>query len=85
MSIFYPGTDVHDGATIIKDGVIRYASVFFKNISGDDFAEHYGARHRAAMGLSKETDAFCIVVSEETGNISFARNGKLTCYQRKRC
>ena len=77
MSIFYPGTKVHDGATIIKDGIIKYSSVFFKNISGDDFAEHYGARHRAAMGLSKETDAFCIVVSEESGNISFAIDGKL--------
>ena len=77
LTIFYPGTKVHDGATIIKDGVIKYSSVFFKNISGDDFAEHYGARHRAAMGLSKTTDGFCIVVSEESGNISFAVDGKL--------
>ena len=78
MSIFYPGTEVHDGATIIKDGIIKYSSVFLQNIASDSFDEHYGARHRAAMGLSKQTDAFCIVVSEETGNISFAIDGKLT-------
>lgn len=77
MSIFYPGTKVHDGATIIKNGIIKYSSVFFKNISNDIFTEHYGARHRAAMKLSKETDAFCIIVSEESGNISFAIDGKL--------
>lgn len=77
MSIFYPGTKVHDGACVIKDGIIKYASVFFKNVSSDNFAEHYGARHRTAMGLSKDTGAICIVVSEETGNISFAIDGKL--------
>ena len=83
MSIFYPGTKVHDGACVVKDGIIKYASVFFKNVSSDNFAEHYGARHRTAMGLSKDTDAFCIVVSEETGNISFAIDGKLTVINAK--
>lgn len=77
MTIFYPGTQLHDGAIIIKDGIIKYASVFYQNISSDDFDEHYGARHRAAMGVSKDTDAVVIVVSEETGRISFAVDGKL--------
>ena len=77
MTIFYPGTAVHDGAIIIKDGVIKYASVFYENISSDNFAEHYGARHRSAMGISKDTDAVVIVVSEETGRISFAVDGEL--------
>ncbi|HOJ45014.1 MAG TPA: diadenylate cyclase CdaA [Bacilli bacterium] len=76
MTIFYPGTRLHDGAVVIRDNMIIAASVYFppttKPLSGK-----YGSRHRAALGISEVSDAVVIVVSEETGRISIAYNGEL--------
>ena len=75
-TIFYPGTRLHDGAVVIRDANIVAASVFYTPTT-KPFAGKYGSRHRAALGISEISDAVTIVVSEETGRISFAVNGEL--------
>lgn len=76
LTIFYPGTRLHDGAVVIHGNEIVAASVFFTPTT-KPFAGKYGSRHRAAIGISEICDAVTIVVSEETGRISFAVNGQL--------
>lgn len=75
-TIFYEGTTLHDGACIIRNGIIEAASVYYtpttKALNGK-----YGARHRASLGISEVTDSITVVVSEETGRVSFAINGEL--------
>src|SRR5690554_117401 len=76
-SIFVTTTPLHDGAVIIQGGSIACASAYFPTTSLD-LPPRYGARHRAAIGVSEITDSITIVISEETGTISVAENGKLT-------
>ena len=76
LTIFYPGTRLHDGAVVIHGNEIVAASVFFTPTT-KPFAGKYGSRHRAAIGVSEVSDAVTVVVSEETGRISFAVNGDL--------
>ena len=76
ITIFYPGTRLHDGAVVIHGNEIVAASVFFTPTT-KAFAGKYGSRHRAAIGISEISDAITVVVSEETGRISFAVNGLL--------
>lgn len=76
-SIFVVGTPLHDGAVIIQGDKIACASAYFPPTTFD-FPSSYGARHRAAIGISEITDSISIVVSEETGKISIAEDGKLT-------
>ena len=79
-TIFYNGTPLHDGGVIIKDGVIVAASCVFplcENRSPEQRLGH-GMRHQAAIGLSEQSDALVLVVSEETGNVSVAMDGRLT-------
>ena len=76
LTIFYPGTRLHDGAVVIHGNEIIAASVFFTPTT-KPFAGKYGSRHRAAIGISEVSDAVTVVVSEETGRISFAVNGDL--------
>ena len=75
-TIFYPGTRLHDGAVVIRDNMIVAASVFYTPTT-KPFAGKYGSRHRAAIGISEISDSITVVVSEETGRISFAVNGQL--------
>lgn len=75
-SIFVPGTPLHDGAVIIQGDKIACASAYFPPTT-IDFPSSYGARHRAAIGISEITDSISIVISEETGTISIAEGGKL--------
>lgn len=75
-SIFFEGTPLHDGAMIIRDGRIACAAAFFPP-TAKDLSSMYGARHRAAIGISEVSDSLTIVVSEETGTISFASQGQL--------
>lgn len=75
-TIFYEGTPLHDGATIIKNDKI-VASACFYPPTNKEIPSQYGARHRAAIGISEITDSLTVVVSEETGNISFAIDGEL--------
>lgn len=75
-TIFYEGTRLHDGAIVIRGTTIVAASVFFKSTTKTLIGK-YGARHRAALGISEYTDSFTVIVSEETGRISIAYNGAL--------
>ena len=76
LTIFYNGTRLHDGAVVIHGNEIVSAAVFFTPTT-EPFAGKYGSRHRAAIGISEISDAITVVVSEETGRISFAVNGGL--------
>lgn len=78
-SIFQYGTPLHDGAVIIQGVKIACAAAYFPPTS-KELPTSYGARHRAAVGISEITDSITIIVSEETGNISIAQNGTLTVY-----
>lgn len=77
VSIFYPGTPLHDGGVIISEDRIAAAGCVFPLTQSDDLSHDLGTRHRAAIGLTEETDTVVIVVSEETGMISIAYNGRL--------
>jgi diadenylate cyclase len=76
-SIFYPGNPLHDGACIIRDDVVLAAACILPLTQNDSLPRTVGTRHRAALGLSETTDALIIVVSEETGNVSLAREGTM--------
>lgn len=76
-NIFFNNAPLHDGAVIIRSGRICAAGCFLPLSTQDDINKDLGTRHRAALGLSEISDAIVIVVSEETGTISLAMNGKL--------
>ena len=78
-NIFYPKTPLHDGAVIMRDGMILAAACFLPKPQKEELVnKKLGSRHRAAIGMSENSDAVVIVVSEETGQISVAMNGVLT-------
>ena len=77
VNIFVPNTPLHDGAVIISGNKLVAGACILPLASNKDIAKELGTRHRAALGISKESDAVAIVVSEETGKISLARNGVL--------
>jgi diadenylate cyclase len=76
-TIFFPNNAIHDGGVIIKGGRITHAACIFPLTQRQDLNKSLGTRHRAAIGLSEETDAVVVVVSEETGAISYAYKGEL--------
>ncbi len=77
VNIFVPNTPLHDGAVIISENKIQAAACILPLSNTTDIAKELGTRHRAAIGISKETDAIALVVSEETGKISVAKDGTL--------
>jgi diadenylate cyclase len=77
VNIFVPNTPLHDGAVIISDNKIAAASCMLPLADDKDIARELGTRHRAAIGISKESDAIVVVVSEETGKMSIAKDGTL--------
>ena len=76
-TIFFPNNAIHDGGVIIKGDRIAFAACIFPLTQRQDLNKSLGTRHRAAIGLSEETDAVVVVVSEETGAISYAYKGQL--------
>lgn len=78
LSIFAPGGPLHDGAVIIRRNRVIAAGAFFPLTSSTDPKLGHGTRHRAALGLSEESDALIIVISEENGSIAAASEGKLS-------
>ena len=76
-TIFYEGTPLHDGAAIIEDGRIKAAGCVLPLSNNLDLGKDMGTRHRACLGIAENSDAIAIVVSEETGIISMAKNGVL--------
>ena len=77
VNIFVPKTPLHDGAVVISNNRIAAAACMLPLASSADIAKELGTRHRAAIGISKESDSIAIVVSEETGKISVAKDGTL--------
>ena len=77
VNIFVPNTPLHDGAVVISDNKIAAAACMLPLASDTDIAKELGTRHRAAIGISKESDSIAVVVSEETGKISVAKDGTL--------
>ena len=77
VNIFEPKTPLHDGAVIITNNKIAAAACMLPLADDKDIARELGTRHRAAIGVSKESDALAVVVSEETGKISIAKDGTL--------
>ena len=76
-AILYEGNPLHDGGVIIQGDRITCAGAVFPTSSSTKINKHVGTRHRAALGLAEETDAICLVVSEETGRLSVAIKGEL--------
>ena len=77
MSIFHVGTPLHDGAVIIQNNLVAAAGCLLPLTENIDVGVGMGTRHRAGIGVTEETDAICLVVSEETGGISVAMNGQI--------
>jgi diadenylate cyclase len=76
-TIFFPNNAIHDGGVIIKGNRITHAACIFPLTRRQDLNKSLGTRHRAAIGLSEETDAVIVVISEETGSVSYAFKGEL--------
>jgi diadenylate cyclase len=78
INIFVPDTPLHDGAVVIRDNKIKAAACFLPLTENPNLSKELGTRHRAALGITEVSDAITVVVSEESGKISFALNGGLT-------
>ncbi|MDR1728652.1 MAG: diadenylate cyclase CdaA [Acidobacteriota bacterium] len=78
VTIFFPKTPLHDGATIIRKNRIVAAGCFLPLTLDPHLSQELGTRHRAAIGVTEETDAVAVIVSEETGTISMAIGGRIT-------
>ncbi len=81
LTIFYPSTPLHDGAVVIVDDKILSAGVLLPLTEDPKLSWRYGTRHRAALGVSETSNCACIVVSEETGDVSIAIAGELKKYE----
>lgn len=77
VNIFVPSTPLHDGAVVVSKNKIAAAACMLPLASDQDIAKELGTRHRAGIGISKESDAIAIIVSEETGKVSVAKDGTL--------
>ena len=77
VNIFAPDTPLHDGAAIVHDDRIAAAACFLPLSNNPELSKEYGTRHRAAIGITEETDAVAVVVSEESGTISVAHGGEM--------
>ena len=77
VNIFVPNTPLHDGAIVIRNNKIAAGACILPLANNADISKELGTRHRAAVGISKESDAIAIVVSEESGKISIAKDGTL--------
>ena len=80
-SIFFKNSPLHDGAIIIANNVIKATRVILPVNNEKNIPEHFGLRHRAAIGITEKTDALAIVVSEETGQVSYIKNGEFVMYK----
>ena len=76
-SIFFKNSPLHDGAVIIENNKIKAARCVLPVTDNTDIPAHYGMRHRAALGITEQSDAISIIVSEETGTISMAIDGEI--------
>ena len=79
-SIFFKNSPLHDGAIIISNNSIKATRVILPVNNQKDIPSHFGLRHRAAIGITEKTDALALVVSEESGQISYVNNGEFVIY-----
>ena len=77
INIFTPDTPLHDGAVIVQDDRVAAAACFLPLTANPELSKEFGTRHRAALGVTEETDAVAVVVSEETGIISVCFDGEM--------
>ncbi len=82
-SIFFKNSTLHDGAIIIEDGYITATRVILPVSNERNIPNRFGLRHRAAIGITNKTDALALVVSEETGQISFIREGEFQLFENR--
>ena len=80
-SIFYKNSPLHDGAAVVQDNYITATRVILPVSNERNIPLRFGLRHRAAVGITEKTDAICLVVSEETGLISYIKNGEFVLYK----
>lgn len=76
-TVFFPGSELHDGAVIIRNNRLAAAGCLFPLSDNPELGQVFGTRHRAGLGITEETDAIVVIVSEETGAVSFAHEGEL--------
>ena len=81
LTLFHPNTPLHDGAVVISGEKIKSAGVLLPLTEDPKLSWKYGTRHRAAIGMSEVSDSACLVVSEETGDVSIALDGTLKKYE----
>ena len=81
LTIFHPNTPLHDGAMVVEGDKIASAGVLLPLTEDPKLSWKYGTRHRAAIGMSEVSDAACLVVSEETGDVSICMDGMLRKYE----
>lgn len=80
-SIFFKNSPLHDGAIIIANNIIKATRVILPVNNEKNIPEHFGLRHRAAIGVTEKTDSLALVVSEETGKLSYIKNGEFVMYK----
>lgn len=80
-SIFFKNSPLHDGAIIIENNVVKATRVILPVNNEKNIPQRFGLRHRAAVGITEKTDAIALVVSEETGQISFIKNGEFIMFE----
>jgi DNA integrity scanning protein DisA with diadenylate cyclase activity len=76
-SIFFKNSPLHDGAVLIQQDTIKAARCVLPVTENDAFPAHLGMRHRSAVGITEVSDSIAIIVSEESGSVSYAKSGKL--------
>ncbi|MFD2101350.1 diadenylate cyclase CdaA [Flagellimonas iocasae] len=80
-SIFFKNSPLHDGAAVVQDNFITATRVILPVSNDRNIPLRFGLRHRAAVGITEKTDAICLVVSEETGSISYIKNGEFVPFK----
>jgi DNA integrity scanning protein DisA with diadenylate cyclase activity len=80
-SIFFKNSPLHDGAVIIENNIVKATRVILPVNNEKKIPERFGLRHRAAIGITEKTDALAIVVSEESGQISYIKNGEFVMFK----
>lgn len=80
-SIFYKNSPLHDGALIIEDNTITATRVILPVSNETSLPARFGLRHRAGVGITEKTDAVCLVVSEESGQISYLKDGDFVLFK----
>ncbi|HAB26390.1 MAG TPA: TIGR00159 family protein, partial [Xanthomarina gelatinilytica] len=80
-SIFFKNSPLHDGAIIVVDNIVKATRVILPVSNEKNLPQRFGLRHRAAVGITEKTDALALVVSEETGQVSYFKDGEFIMFK----